>query len=256
MKKILTGLLSLSLLLTLFTMGAWADKPETVDPSAPGAKVSDKLNTSEHFAYIMGYPDGTVKPEKNLTRGEAASIFYRLLTDSYRKEIQKTTNDFSDVSGTWYNTAVSTLENGGIIKSNGGGKFRGEEPITRAEYAGLAARFTNEYFVGTDVFNDIANHWARQDINLAASYGWVTGYPNHSFKPDGLITRAEVMTLTNNILGRNRINNGSFLTGMLLWPDNNINQWHYNAVQEATNSHNFSRDLDGTEHWTALYTAS
>ncbi|MEG1501457.1 MAG: S-layer homology domain-containing protein, partial [Clostridiales bacterium] len=213
-----------------------------------GSDVSAKLNTTNHFAYIKGNKKGMVCPEKDITRGEAAAIFYRLLTDEYRTKIYKTSNNFTDVTGKWYNTEVSTLANAGIVTSYADGSFRGDKPITRAEFASIAAKFVTGTYTGKDKFTDISGHSAAKDINVAAEFGWVNGYTDNTFRPDTYITRAEVMNLVNHVLLRDKLTENSFMKKMISWPDNNnVDMWYYKAVQEATNSHDYTRDKNGIE---------
>ena len=213
--------------------------------------VTGKLDTVDHFAYIIGYPDGKVRPEGNISRAEVATIFFRLMTDNYRASVWKNTNNYSDVTvNQWYNNAASTLSNANILHGYPNGTFGGNRFITRAEFAAIAARFVNGTYDGADKFSDINGHWAANDINLAAQLGWVDGYPDGTFKPDNPITRAEAMTLVNRVLGRDKLNSDSFITGMIVWPDNLSGTWYYNAVQEATNSHDYVYGSDGFEKWT------
>jgi len=194
----------------------------------------------------MGYPDGTVRPEKNIKRAEVAVVFYRMLTSDKREEYWTLENPYSDVApDSWYNAAVSVLSNMDVIKGYLDGTFRPEDDISRAELAAIAARFAQKmHMIGlTSVtFNDISEHWASNDIDLAAQIGWVTGYPDGSFKPDRTIKRAEFITLVNNVLQRKPETVDDLLVEeMKTWPDNaDSNEWYYLAIQEATNSHAFN----------------
>jgi uncharacterized repeat protein (TIGR02543 family) len=211
---------------------------------------------TDHFAYIIGYPDGNVHPESSITRAETATIFFRLMTDASRSACWSTTNTFTDVTADkWYNNAVSTMEKAGFVKGYSDGGFGGSRQITRAEFAVMAARANGAdgVYSGTGKFTDVSGHWAEGYINQAAAMGLVAGYADGSFKPDAFITRAEAMTLVNRFLGRDKVNTASFITGMIEWPDNMDNAaWYYCAVQEATNSHDYTRQQDNFETWTKL----
>ena len=215
------------------------------------------LNTDDHYAYVMGYPDGTVRPTGNITRAEVATIFFRLLTDESRNQFWSTTNTYSDVKrGDWFNNAVSTLSNAGIISGYPDGTFRPNAPITRAEMAKVIALFA-KLDKSEDRFNDIAGHWAEAYIRLAAGNGWIAGYPDGSFKPQQNITRAETMTMINRVLDRVPSVESHLLpyNVMLTFPDCQSGQWYYIAVQEATNSHTYERavtEKNGDEQWIAL----
>lgn len=212
------------------------------------------LEREKHDAYICGYPDGTVKPERQITRAEVATIFYRLLQDEARENVWSRTNSYSDVaSGAWYNSAVSTLTNAGILAGYEDGTFRPNAPITRAEFATIAARFYHAPEVTGDAFPDISGSWARVYINRAAALGLVSGYPDGTFRPNTEITRAEVMEIINNVLFRTP-DKDHFLSNMITWPDNsNPNAWYYTDVQEATNNHNYERvNNTSTETWTEI----
>lgn len=212
------------------------------------------LEREKHDAYICGYPDGTVKPERQITRAEVATIFYRLLQDEARENVWSRTNSYSDVaSGAWYNSAVSTLTNAGILTGYEDGTFRPNAPITRAEFATIAARFYHAPEVTGDAFPDISGSWARVYINRAAALGLVSGYPDGTFRPNTEITRAEVMEIINNVLFRTP-DKDHFLSNMITWPDNsNPNAWYYTDVQEATNNHNYERvNNTSTETWTEI----
>ena len=214
------------------------------------------LDGEDHFAYIIGRDDGLIHPEASITRAEIATIFFRLLTDETRQAYYATTNNFSDVdSSMWYNTAVSTLANMGIINGYSDGMFRPGNAITRAEFATIAARFTDYGYSGDAVFTDIYdNYWAAADINKIASLGWVTGYEDGSYHPNAQITRAEAITIINRVLHRNPGDEADLLSSMVKWPDNaDPAAWYYLSIQEATNSHEYTRyDSDKKETWTKL----
>ena len=214
------------------------------------------LNGDDHFAYIVGYPDGNVKPGGNITRAEVATIFFRLLTEDVRTANSTQANSLSDVSrGQWFNHAISTLSSMGIVKGNPDGTFDPDAPITRAEFAAIAARFDDKNTNTTSNFSDIASHWAKDEIGVAANKGWINGYPDSTFRPNQYITRAEAMTLVNRVLNRLPEKSEDLLDDMIKWPDNaDASVWYYLAVQEATNSHDYSdkSDADKYEKWTKI----
>ena len=213
------------------------------------------LNTTDHFAYIVGYGNGEVRPQNNITRAEVATIFFRLLTDDVRDENLTKTNRYSDVAATsWYNTAVSTLSSMGIITGYPDGTFRPNAAITRAEFAAIAARFDHDGDKTAAKFSDIATHWAKDEISIAYNNGWITGYPDGTFGPQRDITRAETMTLVNRVLNRQPETEDDLLPNMTVWTDNaNPNAWYYLAVQEATNSHYYEFKTNSKyEKWTEL----
>ena len=213
------------------------------------------LNTTDHFAYIVGYGNGEVRPQNNITRAEVATIFFRLLTDDVRDENLTKTNRYSDVTrADWYNTAVSTLSSMGIITGYPDGTFRPNAAITRAEFAAISARFDSNGDKTTAKFSDIATHWAKDEISIAYNNGWITGYPNGTFGPQRDITRAETMTLVNRVLNRQPETEEDLLPNMTVWTDNaNPNAWYYLAVQEATNSHYYKFKTNSKyEKWTEL----
>ena len=213
------------------------------------------LNTTDHFAYIVGYGNGEVRPQNNITRAEVATIFFRLLTDDVRDENLTKTNRYSDVAATsWYNTAVSTLSSMGIITGYPDGTFRPNAAITRAEFAAIAARFDHDGDKTAAKFSDIASHWAKDEISIAYNNGWINGYPNGTFGPQRDITRAETMTLVNRVLNRQPETEDDLLPNMTVWTDNaNPKAWYYLAVQEATNSHYYEFKTNSQyEKWTEL----
>ena len=200
------------------------------------------LNKKDHVAYIIGYEDDTVRPENNITRAEVATIFFRLLTDDSRARYWSQTNAFSDVSSSdWFNNAVSTMANAGILTGYPDGTFKPNAPITRAEFAAIAARFSDVTYNGACSFTDVAKtHWAFDEISLADHLGWITGYPDDTFRPSRNITRAEAMTLINRVLER-AVEEDHMHRDMVKWIDNSPSAWYYEAVQEATNSHTYTR---------------
>ena len=226
------------------------------------------LNTKDHYGYIIGYPvdyytgqpttDQTkkpVRPEGKITRAEGATIYFRMLTDESRTKFWSQSNSYSDVkAGDWFNNAVSTLSNAGIIAGYEDGSFRPNGYITRAEFATIAARFFDVTYNGKDLFPDISGHWAKDYINQAANKGFVNGYEDGTFKPDRNITRAEAVTLVNRTLDRHPDKN-HFTKDMLVWPDNmDQTKWYYADMQEATNSHTYqmkeNSDKTKYENWT------
>ena len=233
--------------------------PPYYPPAPPTVKIEDDdalgLNTTDHFAYIVGYGNGEVRPQNNITRAEVATIFFRLLTDDVRDENLTKTNRYSDVAATsWYNTAVSTLSSMGIITGYPDGTFRPNAAITRAEFAAIAARFDNDGDKTAAKFSDIATHWAKDEISIAYNNGWITGYPDGTFGPQRDITRAETMTLVNRVLNRQPETEDDLLPNMTVWTDNaNPKAWYYLAVQEATNSHYYKFKTNSKyEKWTEL----
>ena len=212
------------------------------------------LNGDDHFAYIVGYPDGNVKPSGNITRAEVATIFFRLLTDETRNANSTKSNSYSDVAaGAWYNHAVSTLSAMGIVKGDSNGKFNPNAPITRAEFAAIAARFDDKANSTTADFSDIVSHWAKNEISAASNNGWINGYPDGTFRPDNKITRAEAMTLVNRVLKRLPETAEDLHDDMIKWSDNSdASQWFYLAVQEATNSHYYKAKENKFEKWSEL----
>ena len=212
------------------------------------------LNGDDHYAYIVGYPDKTVRPQNGITRAEVATIFFRLLTDETRGANSTKSNSYSDVAaGAWYNHAVSTLSAMGIVKGDSHGKFNPNAPITRAEFAAIAARFDDKANTTTADFSDIASHWAKNEISAASNNGWITGYPDGTFRPDNKITRAEAMTLVNRVLKRLPETEEDLHDDMIKWSDNSdVSQWFYLDVQEATNSHYYQTKENQFEKWTKL----
>ena len=220
-------------------------------PGVTVKKNTPKLNTADHFAYVQGYPNGTVKPAGNITRAETAAILFRLMDDASRKTYYSTKSGFRDVaSGSWYNTYVATLNNAGVITDSSNGYFRPNEAITRAELAAMLAKFS-ETTGAANYFNDVsAKYWAANAIAICAKLGWITGYPDGTFRPDKNVTRAELMAMINRATGRAPKSADAFLPGMKTWIDNTSDKWYYLDVQEATNSHSYT--VKGSETWTAL----
>ena len=232
--------------------GGGSHKPTVTIPD----DVPTGLNGDDHFAYIVGYPNGNVEPNGNITRAEVATIFFRLLTEEVRTANSTQSNSLSDVTrGQWFNHAVSTLSSMGIVKGHNDGTFAPNAPITRAEFAAIAARFDDKNTDTSSKFTDIASHWAKNEIGIAANKGWINGYPDGTFRPNQYITRAEAMTLVNRVLNRLPENSSDLLDSMIKWPDNSdASAWYYLAVQEATNSHAYSDKSkdDKYEKWTTI----
>ena len=213
------------------------------------------LNGKDHYAYVVGYPDGMVYPQKNITRAEVATIFFRLLKDETREANMTKSNSYNDMKdGAWYTCAVSTLSKMGIIKGYEDGSFKPDASISRAEFAAIAARFDPDGDTTPATFSDVSSHWAKDEISIAANHGWIKGYEDGSFKPDQKITRAETMTLVNRVLKRLPETKDDLHKDMKTWPDNqNESAWFYLAVQEATNSHYQNLKKDGThETWESM----
>ena len=220
--------------------------------------VPDKLNGDDHFAYVIGYPDGKVHPKGNISRAETATIFFRLLKADIRDGNLTADNGFSDVSnGQWHNKAVSTMAKLGIVKGRRADRFDPDASITRAEFAAICARFNTKPVENSGSFSDISGHWAENEIERAAAFGWISGYPDGTFRPDARITRAEAMTMINRVLDRVPSEESHLLSRgvMQIWPDANPGDWFYLAMQEATNSHDYERNAKwaaADEQWTAL----
>lgn len=232
--------------------GGGSSKPTVDIPD----DVPTGLNGDDHYAYIVSYPNGNVEPNGNITRAEVATIFFRLLTEEVRTANSTQSNSLSDVTrGQWFNHAVSTLSSMGIVKGHNDGTFAPNAPITRAEFAAIAARFDDKNTDTSSKFTDIASHWAKNEIGIAANKGWINGYPDGTFRPNQYITRAEAMTLVNRVLNRLPENSSDLLDSMIKWPDNSdASAWYYLAVQEATNSHAYSDKSkdDKYEKWTTI----
>ncbi len=231
-------------------------QPTPVPPqSGPSSEPAPpQLNTQDHFAYIVGYPEGDVRPENNIARDEAATIFFRMLTDESRAAYWSQSNVYTDVTpDLWSNNAISTMSNAGILTGYPDGSFMPTENITRAEFAAIAARFDDGEGGTPRTFGDIAGHWAEQYIERAAAKGWINGYEDGTFRPDQYITRAEAITLVNNILNRH-VDTAGLHRDMITFTDNSdTGAWYYTAIQEAANSHNYERaEGEANETWTEI----
>jgi uncharacterized repeat protein (TIGR02543 family) len=219
-----------------------------------GYDTPEILNGTDHFAYVVGYPDGTVRPNDNITRAEVTTIFFRLLKEAEREKALTNSNSFSDVNeDDWYNTAVSTMANIGIINGRTEDSFVPNAFITRAEFAAICARFVEPDFEAANKFADVSGHWAEKEIYEAAEYGWIRGYEDNTFKPDQFITRAEAMTMINRVLNRVPETSEDLHHAMKIWSDNSDEStWYYIPVQEATNGHDYDKKNHIYEKFTEL----
>lgn len=228
--------------------GGGSHRPNNKPDETPEA-----LNGDDHFDYVVGYSDGLVHPERNITRAEVASIFFRLLQDDVREKNLTDQNPFNDVfTDDWFNVAVSTMYDMDIVYGRDNNNFDPNAYITRAEFAAIAARFDSEGYSGENLFTDIDGHWAANQINRAAEKGWISGYPDSTFGPDRYITRAEAVTMINRVLNRLPESADALHEDMNVFPDNmDTTAWYYLAIQEATSSHEYEKDKDGVyETWT------
>ena len=225
--------------------GGTQEKPDETPPTT--------LNDTDHYAYIVGYEDGTIRPNGHITRAEAATVFFRLLTDEARDANLTDRSPYPDVSaGAWYNKAVATLSRMGILSGYEDGSFRPNATVTRAEFAAMAARFDTEAKPVDTPFTDLTGCWAADEIAKAYGKGWVNGYGDNTFRPNGPITRAEAVTLINRVLRRLPETDKDLLPDERTWPDNPETFWGYLALQEASNSHLYDRKSDGYETQTKL----
>ncbi len=226
------------------------------DGSAVVSKVEipELLEGGEHYAYVMGYPDGNILPNGNITRAEAVTMIFRMLKDDVRTANLTKENAFEDVNADdWFNTAVSTLAKLGIVNGRTETTFDPNANITRAEFATMFARLAEYEYVAENKYGDVDHHWSKKFIEEVDAYGWIAGYEEETFRPDNKITRAEAMTLINRVLKRTPEAKADLLEGMTTWADNaDENAWYYLAVQEATNSHEYERKENGFEKWTKL----
>lgn len=226
---------------------------KTVYAGWQATDVPNYLNNENHFAYIVGYEDGTVRPNANISRAEVAAIFFRLLKDDVRDSNLTAENAFNDVAfGLWHNKSISTMAHVGILKGRTSDTFVPNAPITRAEFAAICSRFDRSNVEIKSDFNDISGHWAEKEIRRAASLGWIKGYADGSLKPDQNITRAEAASMINRMLHRLPETVDDLLDGMIQWQDNQPSDWYYINMQEATNSHDFKQKGEINEYWTKL----
>ena len=215
--------------------------------------VPSMLNGDDHYAYIQGYSDGTVRPNANITRAQVATIFFRLLDEDVRDDYLTTYNTFPDVDQDyWANTAISTMASLGVINGRNSGLFDPDAYITRAEFAAICARFDDSGVDGITTFTDTVGHWAEDEISRAAALGWIQGYADGTFRPNQYITRAQAVTMINRVLCRLPETEDDLLTGMNTWTDCHVTDWFYLAIQEATNSHDFVAKDRVYESWTDL----
>lgn len=226
------------------------------------------LNYSDHFSYMVGYGDGTVRPDGNVTRAEVASMILRLMTNDSRDKFFTKTNSFSDVkAGAWYNSAVSTLANAGVINGYKDGTFRPDQNITRAEFSAMIGRMFSTEYVGSPIFGDTNGHWAEDFISLLAKLGIINGDENGNANPDANLTRAEAAAMCNRLLGRSPDEHSADSCNgeIIVFKDCSAGQWYYADMTEATNSHNYTWSvnldnvLDGSqaavsEQWTNIRT--
>lgn len=225
--------------------GGTQEKPDETPPTT--------LNDTDHYAYIVGYEDGTIRPNGHITRAEAATVFFRLLTDEARDANLTDRSPYPDVSaGDWYNKAIATLSRMGILSGYEDGSFRPNATVTRAEFAAMAARFDTEAKPVDTPFTDLTGCWAADEIAKAYGKGWVNGYGDNTFRPNGPITRAEAVTLINRVLRRLPETDKDLLPDERTWPDNPETFWGYLALQEASNSHLYDRKSDGYETQTKI----
>jgi hypothetical protein len=211
------------------------------------------LNKTDHYQYIQGYEDNTVRPEANITREEVAAVFFRLLTEDSRVEHFSEEVEFSDVEDTrWSKKYIATLSNAEVLEGYEDNTFKPGNFITRAELAVVTSRFDSLIPSEENMFTDIGGHWASEHINSAAEKGWVDGYEDGTFKPDDYITRAEFVTLVNNVLNR-KVEKENILPDVLQFEDLDESKWYYEAMQEAINSHKYERLENGYEEWTEIY---
>lgn len=240
--------------ITVYAAWIIAEDEYVQDEDDITSPVPDMLNGDDHIAYVIGYNDGTVRPNSNITRAEVSSIFFRLLKSDIRERNLTEDGPYTDVyKGKWYNTAIATMSRLGILEGIGNEKFAPDKPITRAEFAAICARFDDSEVEAKEDFTDVAGHWAEAEIHEAAARGWIKGYDDKTFRPDMPITRAEAMVLINRVLHRVPKTTGDLLSGMITWPDNtDKSKWYYIAIQEATNSHDFENTAGIYERWTKL----
>lgn len=222
----------------LYTKEEYVPEQPTTDYLIPGLW----LNTNDHYSYLIGYSDGTVRPNGKITRAEVATIFFRLLDDDTRAKYWSSENNFSDVSADkWYNNAVSTLSRMGVIGGYADGTFRPDAPISRAEFAKIAVSFTQNTGSATyNYFTDVkTTDWFAPYVTAAKDAGLIEGYSDGSFKPESKITRAEACAIVNRTLGRKPSKAHMKISDRIDWPDVQTTDWFYEAIMEATNSHTY-----------------
>lgn len=258
----LTGLTYKSVAGTTWTLNAKID----VDKLVLYPVLNIGLNYTDHFAYMIGYPNGNVQPNGNITRAEVATIIYRLMDDDSRAKFGSTTSSLSDVkAGDWYNEEVCTLVKAGVITGYPDGSFKPNQNVTRAEFSAMIGRMFSVSYVGSDIFGDTNSSWAESYINLLAKLGIIKGDDLGNANPDSLLTRAETAAMCNRLLGRiSTTDSVNGVSGVKDWPDNASSQWYYYDMLEATNSHNYTWTVDVknittgefaiTEQWTGIRT--
>ena len=223
---------------------------EPADPDDTG--VSDLLDTENHNQYLFGYPEGTFGPDQNMTRAEVAQMFYNLLVD---KNVAITAS-FEDVpADAWYAKSVNTLASMGIISGVGENRFEPERSITRAEFTSMAMKFTKGALDGTNVFSDVhSGDWFYEAVVGSIQYGWIEGYEDGTFRPENRITRVEVTSIVNKMLGR--FADREFVAGhadeLNAFSDVTSTHWGYYHIVEATNSHTYTKPSTNVETWTEL----
>jgi len=228
------------------------------DPDRPVVNryMPSLLNRIDHFAYLYGYPDGTIRPNDNITRAEVAAIYFRLLQDKVREKYYTEDCDYSDVAeDAWYRVEVSTMTNLGILEGYPDGSFRPDQPVTRGELATILARLAEatEPEDKKTAFSDVDDHWAETDIHIIEEYGWIEGYEDKTFRPDAYITRAEAVAMTNRALNRMPGYVNDLDKGMHIWPDNaDPEMWYFIDVQEASHSHDYERLRGNRSRWTEI----
>jgi len=230
-----------------------------VPPAVPPITepVPEELRQKKHIPYIYGYPDGTVRPDANITRAEVAAIFYRLLEDDVRNKHYTLACDYPDVPmGAWYRAEVATMTNMGVLKGYPDGTFRPDDNITRAELAAIVSRFVDQGWErgSKTKFTDIQNHWAKAEIHSIEDKNWIIGYPDATFRPDNYITRAETVTIVNRVLHRTPEQFEDLLENMHIWPDNaDPAKWYYIAIQEASIGHDHKYLWGTREKWVKIW---
>ena len=228
------------------------DLPVKEDKVLKASWIKNKLNKNDHYQYIYGYKDNTVRPENYITREEVAVVLYRLLDSQYREEIYSDKNIFPDVKAErWSNIEISTLNNGRVVEGYPDGEFKPGKNISRSEIAAMMVRFYDDgQEDNRNIFTDLSeNHWAKKYINIAAAKGWVQGNDG-KFRPDESMTRAEFVTMMNNILDR-KTKAEDMVDGRKVYKDLDKKKWYYEAMEEAINSHDYRRDT-GLEKWIRL----
>ena len=215
--------------------------------------VPSMLNGDDHYAYVIGFADGSVRPYANITRAQVATIFFRLLTEDVRQTYLTTYNTFPDVNEDyWANTAISTMAALGVINGRNSGLFDPDAPITRAEFAAICSRFDRSEVTAQSSLTDIAGHWAEEEIERAVALGWVQGFTDGTFRPNENITRAQAVTMINRVLNRLPETPDDLLPDMNTWTDCHEGDWFYLAMQEATNSHDYVHKDKVHERWVHL----